>query len=483
MGEGANTRTGAVMDAIRRRIATRALAAGEKVPSIRGLARTMSVSPSTVVEAYDRLAAEGLIRARPGSGFYVSGRTSPLALVEVEPRPDRAINPFWVSRQSLDSGPDVLKPGCGWLPADWMPCPALRRAMRGLARADDALLADYGDARGSLALRRLLARRFADEGIDAEADQILLTSSGTQAIDLICRYLLNPGDTVLVDDPCYFNFQALLRAHRMTIVGVPYTRNGPDAVAFAEALAAHRPRLYVTNSALHNPTGATVSPQVAHRLLNAAAAHDVTIVEDDIFADLEPDPSPRFAALDGLSRVIRIGSFSKTLSASVRCGYVAARADWIEGLVDLQVATAFGGPSPVAAELVVGALADGSYRKHLDGVRRRLSKSRREVGTKLSALGIEPWLAPRGGFYLWCRLPDGCDAAEVARRAWGRNMVLAPGNVFSLSQAASGFMRFNVAQMADPQVFTVLADLIASRTVPDPPVASNLDVRSPEFDR
>ncbi len=310
-------------------------------------------------------------------------------------------------------------------------------------------------------MRRLLVRQFAGEGIDAGADQILLTSSGTQAIDLICRFLLQPGDTVLVDDPCYFNFQALLRVHRARVVSVPYTANGPHPALFAEVLAAHRPRLYITNSALHNPTGATISPQTAYRLLNAAAVHDLTIVEDDIFAELEPDPSPRFAALDGLSRVIRIGSFSKTLSASIRCGFIATRADWIEALVDLQVATGFGGPSRVAAELIFGTLGDGSYRKHLDALRRRLSKARREAGSKLSALGIRPWLMPRGGFYLWCRLPGGHDAADVARAALSENVVLAPGNVFSLSQSATEFMRFNVAQMIDPRVFTVLAQALS----------------------
>ena len=195
-----------------------------------------------------------------------------------------------------------------------------------------------------------------------------------------------------------------------------------------------------------------------------AAAHDLTIVEDDIFADFEPEPSPRLAALDGLSRVIRIGNFSKTLSASIRCGYIAARADWIEALIDLQVATSFGGPSPVAAELVFGAMSDSSYRKHLDALRRRLSTARREAGSKLEMLGIRPWLMPRGGFYLWCRLPDGRDAADVARAALCENVVLAPGNVFSLYQSASEFMRFNVAQMADPRVFAVLAQALAGET-------------------
>ena len=151
-----------------------------------------------------------------------------------------------------------------------------------------ARLADYGNTRGPLALRRLLVRQFAGEGIEIGADQILLTASGTQAIDLICRTLLQPGDTVLLDDPCYFNFQALLRVHRVKLVSVPYTPIGPDASLFAETLATHRLRIYITNSALHNPTGATMSPQTAHRLLNAAAAHDLIIIEDDIFADFEP---------------------------------------------------------------------------------------------------------------------------------------------------------------------------------------------------
>ena len=451
------TRTTEVMNAIRARIASRALAADDRLPSIRSFAATMGVSPSTVVEAYDRLAAEGLIRARPGSGFYVSSAALPrLSLAQDQPQRDRAVDPFWVSRQSLDAASGALKPGCGWLPADWMPTEALRRAFRGLARAEDAVLADYGATRGSLALRRTLMARFADEGLDASPDQVLLTMSGTQAIDLICRFLLRPGDTVLVDDPCYFNFRALLRAHQVKLVSVPYTPSGPDVASFEAVLEAERPRLYITVSGLHNPTGATMSPQTAHRVLNAATACDLTIVEDDIFADFEPEPSARLAALDGLNRVIRIGSFSKTLSASLRCGIIAARADWIEQLVDLQVATGFGGPCAVATEIIASVLATGFYRKHVEELRRRLARARRDVGEKLQRIGIEPWLMPRGGFQLWCRLPDGCDSADVARAALADNIVLAPGNVFSTTQSASGFMRFNVAQCRDPKLMPAL---------------------------
>ncbi|MGN6537302.1 MAG: PLP-dependent aminotransferase family protein [Mesorhizobium sp.] len=457
MNDEIATRTGAVMAAIRARIAGRALGTGDRLPSIRRFAATMGVSPATVVEAYDRLAAEGLIRARRGSGFYVAATAQvPLALAQTDPLLERAVDPFWVSRQSLDADPSMLMPGCGWLPADWMPHEALRRAMRALARADDHILSDYGATRGSPALRRLLLSRLAEDGIEASPEQIMLTASGTQAVDLICRFLLSPGDTVLVDDPCYFNFRALLRAHQVELASVPYTPSGPDVAAFEATVAARRPRLYITNCALHNPTGATLSPQTAHRLLNIAAANKLTIVEDDIFADFEPEPSPRLSALDGLERVIRIGSFSKTLSASVRCGYIAARHDWIDGLIDLQVATAFGGPSPVAAEMIAGMLAGGFYRKHMEELRRRLARARRDVAGRLQTLGIEPWLMPRGGFYLWCRLPGGHDGADLARAVLADKVVLAPGNVFSVSQSAADFLRFNVAQSGDPHIMTAL---------------------------
>lgn len=461
----AGLKTGKVMEIVRDKIAKRAFATGDRLPSIRSMAATMGVSASTVVEAYDRLAAEGVVRARRGSGFYIASVIpGQLALADGDHDRDRSVDPFWVSRQSLDANSSVLKPGCGWLPADWMPADALRKAFRNLARSAESVLTDYGVSRGSLGLRKLLVGRFAEDGVTASPDQLLLTASGTQAIDLICRYLLSPGVTVLVDDPCYFNFRALLRAHQVKVVGVPYTQTGPDMAQFEALLAAERPRLYITNSALHNPTGATLSPQTAHRLLNAAAAHDLFIVEDDIFADFEPELSVRLATLDGLDRVIRIGSFSKTLSASVRCGYIAARREWIEDLVDLQVAVNFGGPSPVATEVISHILTSGGYRKHLDEVRLRLARARRETAGRLQELGIDVWLIPRGGFYLWCRLPEGVKAIDVTRQALAEEVILAPGDVFSVSESASSFLRFNVAQSRDPRMWDVMRRALSYRS-------------------
>jgi DNA-binding transcriptional MocR family regulator len=454
------TRVAMVMATIRQRIAGRSLTPGARLPSIRALAGTLKVSTSTVVDAYERLVAEGAILSRPGSGFYVASQTAPLTLSEIGPKLDRAVDPFWVSRQSLEAGDGDLKPGCGWLPPSWLPEDGMRRALRTLSRAEGPALADYGSPLGLPPLRRLVARRMAERGIEASPDQIMLTESGTQAIDLLCRFLIEPGDAVLVDDPCYFNFHALLRAHRARVVGVPYTPSGPDIGLFARALAEHRPRLYITNAAIHNPTGATLSPVTAHRLLKLADQYALTIVEDDIFADFEHVPAPRLAAFDGLDRVIHIGSFSKTLSAAARCGFVAAKPEWIEGLIDLKIATSFGG-GRLAAELVLAVLSDGSYRKHVESLRGRLLRAMFDVSARLKSIGILPWLEPQAGMFLWCRLPDGLDAAAVARAALASRVVLAPGNAFSLSQSATGFMRFNVSQTLDDRVFAVLREALA----------------------
>lgn len=453
------TRVVMVMEAIRQRIAGRTLTPGAKLPSVRSLAATLKVSVSTVVDAYERLVAEGAILSRPGSGFYVANHIAPFALSETGPKLDRAVDPFWVSRQSLEAGEGDLKPGCGWLPPAWLPEDNIRRSLRNLSRAPASTLADYATPLGLPSLRQLLARRFAERSVEASPDQIILTDSGTQAIDLLCRFLLEPGDTVLVDDPCYFNFHALLRAHRARMVAVPYTPVGPDIELFAQIVAEHRPRLYITNSGIHNPTGATLSPVVAHRVLKIAEQFDLTIVEDDIFADFEHIPAPRLSAFDGLERVILIGSFSKTLSASARCGFIAARPQWIEGLTDLKIATSFGG-GRLDAELVLNVLSDGGYRKHVEVLRTRLAQARVEVAGKLKPLGVTPWIEPQAGMFLWCRLPDGIDATAVAHASIKRGVVMAPGNAFSLSQAATGFMRFNVSQCLDPKVFDVLADAL-----------------------
>ena len=452
-----HTRTEQVMHSIRDRIDRRLLTPGASLPSVRAMAEMTGFSKSTVVEAYDRLVADGLIRSRPGAGFFVAAPLAPLALDRIIAPVEREVDPLWMLRQSLSQDSAVAKPGAGWLPDSWLAGAQIRKALRAIARSDaDAPLAGYASLLGLPRLRTLLAHRLHEQGVAVAPDQILLTDSSTHALDLICRFLLEPGDAVLVDDPCYFNFLALLRAHRARVIGIPMTPAGPDMAAFAAALGAHRPRLYVTNSAVHNPTGATLAAATAHRVLKLAAEHDLVVVEDDIFADFEHTAAPRLAAFDGLDRVIRIGSFSKSVTAALRCGHIAARPDWIEALADLRAATSMSG-NPLSAETLYCVLTDGSYRRHMDQVRSRLARCRARTLARLRSLDIMPWIEPSAGIFIWAQLPDSRDAAKLARSALAEGIVLAPGNVFSPGGLWSDYLRFNVAMSNDDQLSGFLA--------------------------
>ena len=139
-----------------------------------------------------------------------------------------------------------------------------------------------------------------------------------------------------------------------------------------------------------------------------------------------------------------------------------AKNEWIENLTDLKIATSFGG-GRLAADMVLIALKDSGYRKHMETVRLRLAHEMLKVITQLKALNIHPWLVPQAGIFLWCKLPDGFDAALIARECLEHGVVLAPGNAFSQSLNAQNFLRFNVAQSVDPRIFDTLKNVLAQQ--------------------
>jgi DNA-binding transcriptional MocR family regulator len=259
-----------------------------------------------------------VIRPRPGRLLWWR-LLAPLSLDVPTSEGARMVDPIGMLRASLEQDPAALSPGCGWLPAAWMPEDLVRRALRRGAGWFSRYAVRLRQPAGACADPRLCGAPDGGAGYRRFARADPDDGSGSHALDLICRFLLQPGDTVMVDDPCYFNFLALLRAHQVRVVGAPYLADGPD-VAASTAWRRRPPRPYITNSAIHNPTGAVLSPVVAHRVLRLAEAHDIIVVEDDIFADYEATPAARLATFDGLERVVRIGSFSKTVSAA-RCGY------------------------------------------------------------------------------------------------------------------------------------------------------------------
>ena len=379
------SRVGLVLATLRARIDSRALARGARLPSVRQLAEETGVSRSTVVEAYDRLAAEGAVEARRGSGFFVAASPEPLKLTAA-PALDPAVDLLALVRRALVEDPDSLHPASGWLPEGWLPSEGIEKAVRAVARGPGPSKLRYDAPKGFEPLRRLIAARLAERGAPIDPENLLLTDSATQALDLVLRFFLSASERVVVDDPRYYNLIPLLNAHRAEIVTVPYTPDGPDIEALETIFATRRPRLYLMQVGPHNPTGATLSAAVAHRVLRLAETYDVIIVEDDIYGDFEAMPSPRLAALDGYNRVLQVGGYSKTVTAALKIAYIAGRPEWMEALLDLRLATTLGN-SAFAAATVHAFLAEGGYRRHLDALRPRLAAATARLKAQLGALG------------------------------------------------------------------------------------------------
>jgi DNA-binding transcriptional MocR family regulator len=237
---------------------------------------------------------------------------------------------------------------------------------------------------------------------------------------------------------------------------VPRKDYGPDVNALDSIARQTRARLFITNTTYQNPTGTTTSPQVAHAVLRVAEVHDLTVCEDDIFAELLPDRAIPLASLDRLERVIYVGSFSKTIAPSLRVGYLAARADLAERIA-MQKNMMSLSSSELMEHIVLAILTSGRYRTHLERLRRHLADARARVVRRFRDSGIE--VAPHGGgMFLWTKLPA-TDPTVVRRRARSQGILLAPGEIFRPDGQPTGHWRFNVAYADDERLYAFLRNL------------------------
>ncbi len=444
-----------------KRITQRALRPGARLPSIRAFAGAHGVSTSVVVDAYDRLVRSGLVRPRHGSGYYVAARKKSHADQAAHDL-SSADDMLWIMRNALVAVPQGLKVGAGWLPATWLDQGLVQDGMRlALERHGDELH-EYGSPYGYGPLREVLAARLALIGVHATASQVMLTHGATGALDLVGRALIRAGDTVLVDDPGYFAFGGYAKSLGATVVGVPRLADGPDLDALERAAAEYRPRLFFTVSVLHNPTGTSSSENNARRVLRIAENHDFTLLEDDVYGDFHAAPLTRLATLDQLKRVIYVGGFSKTVSSSLRVGYIAADEGMIADLADLKLLTTLNSSS-LSERIVHEVLASGLYARHMERLRQRLRDAREATLAQLRGLELEVPFVPEAGMFIWARMPDGRDVSSLATRAAQQGIILGPGNVFRPHQEPSPFLRFNAAYCNDARLFEFLRTAMGHR--------------------
>ena len=444
------------------RIGQRLLAPGARLPSVRECARTHGISPATVVAAYDQLQARGLVEARRQRGFFVRNADAR------QPSPARndatatTTRPLPISATALIRAMfvrpgDKAMPGLGTLPAEWLDAPMLGAAMRRATAAlhSDATSLRYGDPAGEPRLRAALAAKIAAFGIAAAPEQIATTIGATHALDVVTRTLLATGDTVLVDEPGWSVEYARLAALGMRVLPVPRGGDGPDVAAMRRLIEAQpaqsRPRLYVTVSVLHNPTGASLSLQAAHRVLRLAAEFDLHIAEDDTYAHLAPVHAPRLAALDALERTIYISGFSKILTPNWRVGFLAAPPALFDRLVDTKLLTTLATPS-IGELALAHCLEHGWLRRHADRVRDRLATARTRTVRLAESHGCR-FAAPPNGLFGW--VDTGVDTERLARELLD-DWLIAPGTLFHAQPRPSTMMRINFATSQDPRFWKAL---------------------------
>ena len=459
-----------IIDGLRELIDNQTLKPGAKVPSIRAFAATYSVSTFTVVEAYDRLVAQGLLVSRGNAGFFVNRAAGEVLEHQgKEAGPARpSFNGEWYLQQIFETRQLAYKPGCGWLPNDWMFEEGLRRGLRQVA-GSPLELSGYGDPMGLPELRMLTAQNLQQElSIVAHPAQLMLTHGASQALDLAVRTLVRPGDVVLVDDPGYPNLMSILRFQGATLIGVPRTPTGYDLDQLERLLAEHRPTVFFTQPHLHSPTCSRTPLAQLHRLLQLASQHGFRLVENNLYADMIAEPQPCLTSLDHLRQVVYVGSYSKSISPNVRVGYLLANPDLMQQLLRLKMRSGLT-TSQVMERVVYAAIIDGRWRKHLKRLRQRLAEAHLEVGRQLHRLGFELFIESDEGMYIWTRHPAIPDSAALLDDALEQGIMLGPGQLFMVDAEATGWMRFNVAFSTDPVMWEMLEKLLAKhvrRTAP-----------------
>lgn len=451
-----------IVRVIETRISDKLLRTGARMPSIRQFADLNSVSRFTVVEAYDRLVAKGFLESRRGSGFYVRERSSFINTHQM-PRSDREQTPsidiVWLVRNMFRQMPTQKKPGMGMCPAEWLDGELIANALRAISRQSVSQLLGYGDPQGFLPLRQQLQLKLAELEIAVTPEQIVTTTGVTLALDLVARHFTRPGDVIFVDDPSWFLMFGSFAALGAKVIGIPRLSDGPDIVKLAELAAIHKPKLYVLVSVLHNPTSSSMSAAKAFQTLKIAEEYNFTIVEDDIYCDIHPgsavQPATRLAALDQLNRVIYLGGFSKTLSANLRVGFIAASPELAQNLTDRKMLTTLT-TAEIGERVIYKILSEGHYRKHADRLRSKLDSARDKTIRQLERIGMTVNFMTPAGMFMW--VDTGYDTNILAEKAAAQGYMLAPGALFSPNQLPSTHMRINVAAMSDPGIWRFLEE-------------------------
>jgi DNA-binding transcriptional MocR family regulator len=426
------------------------LAPGEALPSIRALCEQRSVSPSTILRAYQSLEADALIEARSRSGYYVlAPRKSPSQPRSSSPSSNSTrLEVSDLVFETLEASRDrnVIPLGSAFPSPTLFPWSKLARYLGSTARHMDPWQTVEGLPPGSIELRRQIARRYLRAGMTVDIDQIVITSGALEALNLSLQTVVSKGDTIAIESPTFYGCLQAAERLGLQVIEIPTDpQTGVDLAALNKAIARHPIRACWFMTTLHHPTGAIVPTERKRELVRLLAGHQIALIEDDAYAELQFSAKPTLPAkaFDKNGFVLHCGSFSKCLAPGFRLGWVAA-GRFTKELARRKIESSLATSLPIQ-QAIAAMLQRGSYEAHLTGLRCQLA-SQQAAALESLRRHFPPGFRvtrPAGGYFLWIECAPSVNSLEVHRRALSVGISLAPGPIFSARQQFGNFIRIN----------------------------------------
>lgn len=420
---------------------------GDRLPSVRALCRSRGFSRSTVLRAYDSLEMNGLVESRPRTGFFVAAPKAPVRTAPPTLRSTRVTVSDLVF-ETLEASRDreVVPFGSAFPSPVLFPWAKLARYLGSSARHMDPWSTVESLPPGNLELRRQIARRYRRLGMSVGVEQIVVTAGALEALNLALQAVTSPGDTIAIESPAFYGCLQAAERRRLKVVEIPVIPgSGLDLAALTKALAKHPVRAFWSMPTLHNPTGSTLPIGRKRELVQLLARHDVPLIEDDAYAELQfrPTPTPPVKAFDDRGLVLHCGSFSKCLAPGYRLGWVAA-GRFVDDVVRRKIESTLATSLPIQLA-VATMLRRGGYDLHLARLRQALA-AQQSAAFKSLRRHLSPeyrLVPPDGGYFFWIECPVRVPALEVHRQALEFGITIAPGPVFSPRREFGNFIRLN----------------------------------------
>jgi 2-aminoadipate transaminase len=468
-------------DQLRALVNTGDLRPGDRIPASRELAVQLGVHRTTIANAYAELESEGLIRGHVGRGTFIL-EEGDAEKPQAAPHPPASNgNLRWESLFADERGDEALsrltqpepRGSISFVIArpatEFFPIEDLRNCTNAVWRKEGPEILQFGSSDGYPGLKQVLVSMLRAEGYEAADENLLITDGCQQALDLLCKAFLRPGDTVLIENPTYPGTLAILAGARARVLGAPVTTDtgpgttpGVDVSAMEAVLMQNRVKMIILTPDFHNPTGTTLPVAERRRLLELAARFQVPVVEDHIYARLRArgERVPSLKQLDRSNLVIQIDSFSKIAFPGLRVGWIVAPANVIDRLRLVKQATDLH-----TGQLAQAILAEYMRRGHLS---RHLERTRKAYSARLAALeqalarhmphGTK-WTRPEGGMCVWVELPPGFDANELLIHVRERGVLFSPGRYFYLQSPMPNTLRLGFPGLNEREIARGIATL------------------------